>query len=327
MTRIDNAPTIRGTWLRRAILVPLLVTLSITAASADDQYAFEGKVYGIEWFSRVGFVGGNFFYINDLWMPDGEDSPNAGLQPDSMSGPYTLREEAGYVIARVELPDGPHDIFVFHTGYQLLTYDSEYGDLFGGQECYVHGTPAGLAPMRGTVTATSYLSENLGGVPTRYAPENLTDHDVSTVWVEGADGPGIGERLSMNLGGAGAGTGLDHIVIINGFFWPSNPSLYLDNCRVKILRVIGFDEHGGVLFDERRELQDTPQLQVIEFPPASVNCDELILEIEDVYPGRRFEDTAITGIYIDSWRRYRHIYDLDLDGSCGGGPFEIPDLP
>ena len=72
-----------------------------------------------------------------------------------------------------------------------------------------------------TVSASSTLKDESGHYS--YEPQNVTDGDCSTSWVEGASGPGIGERLRLDIAPSmekGKATGfylIDRIGIINGY--------------------------------------------------------------------------------------------------------------
>lgn len=82
-----------------------------------------------------------------------------------------------------------------------------------------------------TATATSTLVEP--GKPADYlGPEKAIDGDISTAWVEGAEGPGTGESLTIDLG---ATMEVRTVGIFPGF--AKNPRVYYGNNRVKKVRL------------------------------------------------------------------------------------------
>jgi hypothetical protein len=81
-----------------------------------------------------------------------------------------------------------------------------------------------------SVWATSSLVETLGNRQVEYGPEALFDGDLSTSWVEGVDGPGVGESVLILLQRP-----VEEIRLINGF--ASSPDLYLKNNRIKSVTI------------------------------------------------------------------------------------------
>ena len=84
------------------------------------------------------------------------------------------------------------------------------------------------------VTSSSYLTETLNGKQVSYPPENIRTHDVTKSWVEGVEGFGKGERISFG----NCGNGSRKIYIINGFFSPDKPSLFYDNNRMHLMKLL-----------------------------------------------------------------------------------------
>ncbi len=79
----------------------------------------------------------------------------------------------------------------------------------------------------------------------------------------------------------------------------------MDNSRIKKVMVRGYNATGDLLYKGPHELEDTPNLQLISLV---IPVAEFELEILEVYPGRRFEDTAVSGIFHDGMR-----YILEMD--------------
>jgi hypothetical protein len=146
-----------------------------------------------------------------------------------------------------------------------------------------------------------------------YGKESMRDNDLRTAWVEGAKGPGIGENITLKPKGAY----VTEIGLLNGFV--SNEALYYANARIKKLRV-ELKCGEGAEENERRQTREflLPDRAYKDFNPrypfASVDwvvehaqgsgfIDEVKLTILEVYPGRKYEDTAVTEFYICGFGR------------------------
>ena len=137
----------------------------------------------------------------------------------------------------------------------------------------------------GKYSATSFLNDSSGSYP----PANLRTDVPSRPWVEGIDGDGVGETISIKWatyegGKPGA------LVISNGFVSYDKPQLYEMNSRVRRIRIT--DPLGA--FSIETELADTPNPQVVFLPSAPEQTD---IEILSVYPGTSWNDTCINFIY------------------------------
>ncbi|NBF40905.1 MAG: hypothetical protein GVY14_10860 [Spirochaetes bacterium] len=137
--------------------------------------------------------------------------------------------------------------------------------------------------FRDAFSASSYLTE--GDVI--YGPENLGSHATRKPWVEGVPGQGIGEEIHIDRW-------FGRLWISIGFVSYDRPELYELNSRPKTIRVVS--EATG---EERVvELEDTPNLQPIDVPGdwESASDGGIRIIIEEVYPGTRWEDTAVNFI-------------------------------
>jgi len=137
----------------------------------------------------------------------------------------------------------------------------------------------------GKYSATSFLNDSSGSYP----PANLRTDVPSRPWVEGIDGDGVGETISIKWatyegGKPGA------LIISNGFVSYDKPQLYEMNSRVRRIRIT--DPLGA--FSIETELADTPNPQVVFLPSAPEQTD---IEILSVYPGTSWNDTCINFIY------------------------------
>lgn len=133
------------------------------------------------------------------------------------------------------------------------------------------------------VTASSYLTEpNLGLV---HGPANVTDGSLSNAWVENASGQGEGESITLQL---------DGIYTLSGFTinagYQKSSSTYENNSRPAKLWVSFSDGMGLEV-----SLEDVNSQQKVTFPSA-VETSSVTFIIESVYPGSKYEDTAISEI-------------------------------
>ena len=140
-----------------------------------------------------------------------------------------------------------------------------------------------------SVTASSALAD-------RYAAEKAHDFSIVTAWVEGVEGNGVGEYLRYSF--PGTCPRITTVLIHNGYV--KNWEVWYDNARVKRLLMYYNDEPYAIL-----NLQDTMGLQSFDVgvlgyeDKDSAPAWSIKFEILEVYPGKKYEDTAITEIYFD----------------------------
>ena len=157
-------------------------------------------------------------------------------------------------------------------------------------------------PYISGIQASSHLISE--GDNRRYAPARAFDNDPSTAWVEGRDDEGSGEWLTI---GFHQPFDLIGLIIEPGLF---NPEFWRENNRVKTLLV----SWGGV-FDKGSSTFTFADQMEPQF--ALLNMNHLLgirLEIQTVYPGSVWNDTAISGIsFLDMTGNYR-LSPKDLPG-------------
>lgn len=140
-----------------------------------------------------------------------------------------------------------------------------------------------------SITASSALAD-------RYAAEKAHDFSIVTAWVEGVEGNGEGEYLRYSF--PGTCPRITTVLIHNGYV--KNWEVWRDNARVKRLLMYYNDEPYAIL-----NLQDTMGLQSFDVGVLgyedrdSAPAWSIKFEILEVYPGKKYEDTAITEIYFD----------------------------
>ncbi len=146
-----------------------------------------------------------------------------------------------------------------------------------------------------------------------YEKESMRDNDLRTAWVEGAKGPGIGATITFEPKDAY----VTEIALLNGFV--SNEALYYDNARIKKLRVEvecgeGAEESerhqtSEIILPDRPYKAFSPRYPfasvdwILQHPSGDGFIDRVKLTILEVYPGRKYEDTSITELYVCGFGR------------------------
>lgn len=134
-----------------------------------------------------------------------------------------------------------------------------------------------------SVTASSYLSEpNLN---LYHTPERTMDGDLSTAWVEGVDGDGVGESITFTFDRTCLVSGLR----INAGYQKSD-KLYQMNNRPASLTLTFSDGTQQTV-----ALQDVKDMQNIALS-LPVETQSIRLTIASVYSGTTYADTVISEI-------------------------------
>lgn len=163
----------------------------------------------------------------------------------------------------------------------LLVYDENnitpkfLATNFGGQSEFIEY----INPV--TVKASSELKEG----SKIYAGENIANLNITEPWVENAKDNGINEEISF-LGNCTV------LYILNGYVSFDKPYLYEANSRLKKIEVSFPDELNKTSIIV--ELNDTPNPQKIDL---GFRCQSQIkIKILDVYEGKKYKDTCLSGI-------------------------------
>lgn len=126
-----------------------------------------------------------------------------------------------------------------------------------------------------------------------YQIKNAEDADPKTCWAEAEKGAGIGQYLEYTFEGDIREAPLRGISLINGY--AKSAKSFSDNTRVAEMRL---SLNGKPL--HQLLLLDTAKIQVLEIPPVMVKPkDKLRLEIIEVYPGLKYQDTCISEIVLE----------------------------
>ncbi len=141
------------------------------------------------------------------------------------------------------------------------------------------------------VSSSSHLPEQ-GNI--HYGSENAHDLNFKTAWVEGVEGYGVGEYLEYRF--EHDSPRITQIIIYNGYV--KSEKAWQANSRVKTFRMFVNDRAYALL-----RLQDSRAAQVFSAAPLGRRADgqDLVLrfEIADVYPGSKYDDTAVAELYFD----------------------------
>ena len=108
----------------------------------------------------------------------------------------------------------------------------------------------------------------------------------SIPWVEGVDGPGIGEQLIISFTKPSS-----DIVVLNGFVDRNRKYLFKANNRVNTAIIRSAD--SGESFEFEHVFEDVVHFDEIQFPRPA---EKIIFEIKDVYLGEKWDDTCISAV-------------------------------
>lgn len=155
--------------------------------------------------------------------------------------------------------------------------------------------------------ASSYLDDPR--VPGRYSVDKAFDGDLATAWVEGVDGPGGGERSAFLIP-----DGARAIEIYAGYgeerYYSAKNRLKRATLRIHLLQRCSTEMAFNYRLKDVHAMElrfvDEPRFQsfaldAVELPRVAIDtrCPEwlfAVLEIAEVYPGTRWDDTCIAEI-------------------------------
>ena len=160
------------------------------------------------------------------------------------------------------------------------------------------------------VSATSELVEG----KTTYFAKNLNDKDYTTAWVEAANDFGSGEKIHFELNqninkDQWFGISITHLYLLNGF--RKTEKTYYENNRIKKLRLWINGKDGEKSYDIT--LPDRPYKAINDYNiayeadllndyidlgrrQAFYNVTSFDIEILEVYPGTKYNDTCISEV-------------------------------
>lgn len=136
-----------------------------------------------------------------------------------------------------------------------------------------------------------------------YEPGHIIENNRSNAWVEGAEGYGIGEYVDIDrsyvVGDEDYGVDFRELCIVNGY--ARTADAWKANSRVHELKMYFNNEYICTL-----PLLDTMEPQYFDLLAYQLHAGSgaestFRFEIASVYPGEKYEDTAITGIEVSIW--------------------------
>jgi hypothetical protein len=203
-------------------------------------------------------------------------------EPDMINkmGYYQIDASSGISFITINWDDKSRDRY-------LVIYDELLCELFLKERCIFSGNSRHVADQwlgsHAEYSATSYLVEG----NTSYSP-GANKSLWKPLWIEGKEGQGIHEKLFIKAKNALA----LHISI--GYVSFERPQLYKENSRPKKIRLSVRDKYSLEI-----GLADTANYQAIALPRPLGKDETLELEILEVYPGAKYEDTCINKIVYD----------------------------
>ena len=157
-----------------------------------------------------------------------------------------------------------------------------------------------------SITASSSFEETIKGKLIKYTPDNLGKafeqgckcHPYwwnynHIPWVEGVDGNGIGEYITVEFTEP-----VIELELINGYSDINNMKLYKENARVKTFKLEDLENNttGTVSFEDYVYFNTV----ILEKPTTKIR-----LTIKEVYPGTKYQDTCFSAILATSYKRYK----------------------
>lgn len=267
--------------MKKNLIVLLLLLCTLNLFSQNE---LSGK-----WFTTSDY---DYYFKNDILEIDKYNPETKKLESNEYPYEYRFQGSLPYLI----LEGGSNvERYLALTGENILLLYSKdnslplYGGLFG-KLMYVLFADYELK-------ATSSYSDKNYSFPAKNLNSLLLFHP----WVEGVPGYGVGEKVFFNSKEKEAIAGF---YFSNGFVSFEKPYLYTQNARVKKIKVTNENKDFNFVYN----IDDTPNLQYFE---VKRNTQDLIIEILDVYPGTKWEDTAINFILLDT--RDFVSYSLDTD--------------
>lgn len=169
-------------------------------------------------------------------------------------------------------------------------------------------TPAPAAPAGGdagrfrplrsaSASATSFLQNNWNRYQENYHPSYVLDENPATAWVEGVDGYGEGQSLTLPLSPLSSARAL-RLRIWNGY--QKSKDLFAKNSAPRKIRVTVLDPTGSEVVGQDAELQYAwgPQTVIVDIPPKR-GVSAIRIAIVSVHPGTKYKDTCISDVLVD----------------------------
>jgi len=269
---------------KKEILILLFMVISLPVMANENDYAVDYGRYIIE--------PGVFLEIDKEEISIVYDWEDHYIP--KFSGKYKIINKGELHYINVEKRNGEKLTFsVIHNEGILLLVNLDDGETYIASKVVTKGQFPVMSYFYG-FEVSSFLTESYDGKTYKYKPGNLSKNDIMEPWVEGVDGGGVGEWLKFYYS-----LESKSFYIINGFYNPYRPELFYMNNRVKEIEIIAYTKKHEKLvkqFTGQYELEDNAELQKIVLPEGGTHFKIII---NSVYPGNKYDDTCIAGIFTD----------------------------
>ncbi|HEX5749361.1 MAG TPA: hypothetical protein VFZ09_24245 [Archangium sp.] len=147
-------------------------------------------------------------------------------------------------------------------------------------------------------TATSFLKSNWNKYEENYHPSYVLDDDVKTAWVEGAEGDGIGESLTIPVSALKSARAI-RLVVFNGY--QKSKALLSANSAPRQLTVTVRGPGGQESAKTQLTLERKMGPQSFDIPVTGAVAD-VVLTVDSVHPGSKYKDTCVSDVqvFVDS---------------------------
>ncbi|OJT23220.1 hypothetical protein BO221_20350 [Archangium sp. Cb G35] len=147
-------------------------------------------------------------------------------------------------------------------------------------------------------SATSFLKSNWNKYEENYHPSYVLDDDPKTAWVEGTEGDGISESLTIPVSDLKSARAI-RLVIFNGY--QKSKALLNANSAPRQLTVTVRGPGGQESAKTQLTLERKMGPQSFDIPVTGAVADVVLL-IDSVHPGSKYKDTCVSDVqvFVDS---------------------------
>lgn len=156
--------------------------------------------------------------------------------------------------------------------------------------------------------ASSFLRSNWNKFTENYHPNYALDGDPATAWVEGVDGPGVGEWLGWRTSKL---TGVHRVKlrVRNGYH--KSASLLTANAAARVLTV-SLRRGDSVQFEQRLTLERALGWQEFVLdPPEDLSVDNVRLRVDEAVPGKVYADLCLSDVelWVDAETAWSSVFE------------------
>lgn len=144
-------------------------------------------------------------------------------------------------------------------------------------------------------TASSYLKSNWNKFSENYHPSYVLDDDPKTAWVEGKDGDGIGESLTIPVSSLKSARSA-RLRIRNGY--QKSKKLFHANAAPKDVEVRLLSSAGVTVTTKKATLSRSMGWQTIDVPTGGQGFAAVELTVSSSYPGKVYKDLCISDVKV-----------------------------